>query len=68
MKLLLAIAKEGCASRITSAAFVKRHKLPSASSVQAALKPLLRSDIVTNDNGHYRIYDYFYAQWLKNYF
>ncbi len=67
-QLLLAIAKEGRASSITSAAFVKRHKLPSASSVQAALKPLLQSDIVSNDNGHYRIYDYFFAHWLNNSF
>lgn len=64
-QLLLAIAKEGRASRVTSAAFIKKHNLSSASSVQAALKPLLQSDIVTNDNGQYRIYDYFFSEWVK---
>jgi hypothetical protein len=36
----------------------------SASSVQAALKPLLKNDIVINEDGKYRIYDYFFADYL----
>ena len=67
-QLLQAIAKEGRVKGITSAAFIKKYKLTSASSVQAALKPLLKSDILTNDNGQYRIYDYFFAQWFKEAF
>lgn len=64
-QLLSAISKEGWVKGITSSAFIKKYKLPSASSVQAALKPLLKLDIVTNDNGQYRIYDFFFSQWLK---
>ncbi len=63
-QLLQAIAKEGRVSGITSGAFVKKHKLSSPRSIQAALKPLLKADIVTADNGQYRIYDYFFATWL----
>ena len=63
-QLLTAIAKERNVEGITSAEFVKRHRLVSASSVQAALKPLLKNDIVTNDEGTYRIYDYFFADYL----
>ena len=63
-QLLQAIAKEGHASNITSSAFIKKHRLPSASSVQAALKPLMESDIVTSNNGQYHVYDYFFAEWL----
>ncbi|MBR2127368.1 MAG: ATP-binding protein [Bacteroidales bacterium] len=63
-QLLYAIAKDGTASGITSADFIKRHGLASASSVQAALKPLLKNDIVTCEDGTYRIYDYFFADYL----
>ena len=63
--VLQAIAKEGKAVGITSAAFIKKYNFPSASSVQSAVKPLLRSDWVTHDGEAYRVYDYFFAEWLK---
>lgn len=62
--LLLAIAKEGEARAITSAAFLRKHSLPSASSVQSAAKALLRSELITQDGDSYRVYDYFFARWL----
>ncbi len=63
-QLLYAIAKDRAVEGITSSDFVKRHRLVSASSVQAALKPLLKNDIVTCEEGCYRIYDYFFADYL----
>lgn len=63
--LLQAIAREGKAMNITSSAFIRRHSLPSASSVQSALRPLLNDDIVTQDGSSYRVYDYFFATWLR---
>ncbi len=63
-QLLYAIAKDKAVEGITSSDFVKRHRLVSASSVQAALKPLLKNDIVTCEEGCYRIYDYFFADYL----
>ena len=48
-ELLYAIAKEGEAERITSAAFIKRHSLASASSVQSAMKKLLEKDIINRN-------------------
>ncbi len=65
--VLLAIAKEGKANNITSAAFIKKHSLVSASSLQSALKPLLKNDIIIKEDDTYRVYDYFYAEWLKKY-
>lgn len=62
--ILQAIAKERIANGITSAEFIKKHKLPSASSVQAAIKPLLKQDIITKEDDGYRVYDYFFAAWL----
>ena len=63
--LLFAIVKEGNATSITSGAFIKRHKLVSASSVQAALKALYEKDIVTNQQGAWFVYDVFFAQYLS---
>ena len=67
-QLLQAIAKEHGVNGITSSSFIKKYNLPSASSVQAALKPLLKSDIVVMTNGFYRIYDYFFADWIEKEF
>ena len=63
-QLLQAIASDRTVEGITSSDFVKKHRLVSASSVQAALKPLLKNDIVTCEEGTYRIYDYFFADYL----
>ena len=63
--LLQALAKEGIANNITSAKFIKKYSLQSASSVQAAAKMLLKNDIITKNNNQYRIYDFFFSQWLS---
>ncbi len=64
-EVLLAVAKEGEAQNITSAAFVRRHRLTSPSSVQSAVKALLAADLLTQNNGIYRVYDYFFSDWLR---
>lgn len=62
--LLQAIARDRTATGITSTGFITRHNLPSASSVQAAAKGLLASDIITKMDDTYRIYDRFFSEWL----
>lgn len=62
--ILQAIAREGIARNVTSAAFIKKYNLPSASSVQSAIKGLLKNDIITQEDDTYRVYDYFFAIWL----
>lgn len=64
-ELLIAITKEGKANSITSGAFIKKYKLPSASSVQSALKGLLEKDFVTQEANSYQIYDRFFGLWLQ---
>lgn len=64
-EILIAICKEGKASNVTSGAFIKKYKLPSASSVQAALKGLLEKDFITKEQGIYQVYDRFFSLWLK---
>lgn len=62
--VLQAIAKEGEVRGITSSAFIKKYNLSSASSVQSAIKSLLKNDLVTQEQDVYRVYDYFFADWL----
>ena len=62
--VLQAIAKEGIAQNITSSKFIKKYNLNSASSVQAAVKLLLKNDIITQTDKGYRVYDFFLSEWL----
>ena len=64
-ELLYAIAKDGEAERITSAAFIKRHSLASASSVQSAMKKLLEKDIITEINKVFSVADRLFAMWMN---
>ena len=66
--VLQAIAKEGNARNITSAQYIQKYHLNSASSVQAAVKSLLKNEMVTYEEGCYRLSDFFFAEWLANIF
>ena len=65
-ELLYAIANEGEATGITSADFVKRHSLTSASSVQSAVKKLLDKDIITEINKVYSVTDKLFSLWIND--
>ncbi len=65
-ELLMAIATEGRARRITSSQFVKRHRLKSASSVQAAIRKLMEYGIVTVQENEYYIEDQLLQRWLMS--
>lgn len=67
-ELLLAINREGKATKITSVNFVKRHKLYSTSTVQAACKGLLEKELITEEHGVYFVYDKFFDIWLTQNF
>jgi AAA+ ATPase superfamily predicted ATPase len=62
--VLQAIAKEGLAQNITSSKFIKKYNLSSASSVQAAVKLLIKNDLITQTGNGYRVYDFFLSEWL----
>ena len=64
-ELLYAIAKEGKAEKITGGAFIKKHALLSASSVQAAMKKLFELDLITLDDGFYTIPDRFLSLYIR---
>ena len=66
---LIAIAKEGKASGVTSVAFVKKHALKSPSSVQYAISNLLEKQLLTYQNdGRTKIFslsDRFMEMWIS---
>ena len=63
--LFTAIAREGKATAVTGGAFIRKHKLYSASSVNSALKGLLDKDFITVDKNVYSVYDQFFTLWLR---
>ena len=67
-ELLIAIAKEGEVCAITSGEFITKYRLPSASSVQSALRGLLEKDFITVEAGGYHIYDQFLNCWIRDSF
>ncbi len=63
-ELLYAIALDGEASSITSAAFIQKHRLASASSVQSAAKKLLEKDLITEVAKAYSVSDKLLGLWM----
>lgn len=63
--IAVAIAHEQLVKKPLSQDFISRHKLPSPSSVQAALEKLEWNQTVMHDTSGYYIYDQFFAQWLS---
>lgn len=64
-QVLIAIAAEGKASGVSGGAFIRKYKLPSASSVVSAIKGLLEKDFITEDKGQYWVYDKLFVHWLR---
>jgi len=54
---LYAIAREGKAERVLSAAFIKRHALVSTSSMQSAIKKLIEMELISTHNSTYSVSD-----------
>lgn len=64
--LLFAVTKDGEVENPTSSAFVRKHQLPSASSVQSAARSLIERGILVKKAGCLRVYDYFFDEWLRS--
>lgn len=64
-EILYAIAKEGNATQILSAAFIKRYSLSSASSIQAAVKKLLERDLINEREKSYFLTDRLLEMWIN---
>lgn len=65
-ELLYSIAIDKKAESITSSAFIRRHSLASASSVQSASRKLLEKGLVTVNDGIWSISDMFFGMWIRS--
>ena len=63
--VLVAIAIDGKAIKVTSGAFLRKHNLESASMVQTALRYLLEAEWVTVREQTYFVSDAFFSMWLR---
>ena len=66
VRLLKAIAQEGCVKEVLAGNFISKHKLRAASSVSSALKKLVANELVYQTTDGYIIYDRFMGKWLRN--
>lgn len=64
-RVLAAIASEVRIRKVNTADFIGRHKLSTASVVNAALRKLLKEDIITVDLKEYSIPDKFLWLWVN---
>lgn len=65
IRLLKAIANEGCVKEVLAGDFISRHRLRAASSVSSSLKKLLDNELVYQTTDGYIIYDRFMGEWLR---
>ena len=65
VRLLKAIAREGCVKEILAVDFISRNRLRAASSVSASLKRLQDNELVYLTPQGYIIYDRFMREWLR---
>ena len=63
--LLKAIAKEDIVKEPTGKEFLKKHRLPSASSVKTALDTLADKELLYRQADGYIVYDRFLGLWLR---
>lgn len=63
--LLRAIASEGLVKMPTSKDFIQKYKLSAASTIKTNLNSLINKEMMYADENGYKVYDVFFAQWLK---
>ena len=62
--LMVALAKEEY-PEVFSKKFLESYGLGASSSIQKALKKLLKKELVRQENGSYVIYDLFFKKWIR---
>ena len=63
--LVKAIANEKQVKKPTSKDFIKKHNLSAASTIATNLNALVSKEMIYRETGGYKVYDVFFAQWLK---
>lgn len=66
VRLLKAIANEGCVKEILAGDFISKYNLRATSSVKASLKKLLDNELIYQTPEGYIIYDRFMNEWINS--
>jgi uncharacterized protein len=66
-QLLIAIACEEPAQKITSGAFISKYQLSAASTVSQNLKSLIDKQLIEYEDDGYILSDVFFSRWLRYY-
>ena len=66
VKLLRAIAKEGCVKEINSGRFISKYDLKATSSVNTSLKKLVDKELIYKSQDGFIVYDRFMSIWLQS--
>jgi len=64
-QVIIALSKKSSKDKVLSKQFLKKHSLPSASTVQYSLNHLVENDLIDKENGIYTITDLFFKKWLS---
>ena len=62
--LLKAIGREGVVGAISAGDFIRRHRLPAASTIRSAAAKLQNRDIIYRTEKGFIVYDRFFGLWL----
>lgn len=65
VRLMKAIAKERVVIEINAGTFIAKYRLKAASSINTALRTLIRKEMVYKSDKGYMVYDRFMAIWLR---
>ena len=64
-QVIIALSKKSSKDKVLSKQFLKKHSLPSASTVQYCLNSLVDNDLIDKENGIYTVIDLFFKKWLS---
>jgi len=64
-QVIIALSKKLSEDKVLSKQFLKKHSLPSISTVQYSLNYLVDNDLIDKENGVYTIIDIFFKRWLS---
>ncbi|MBU4123251.1 hypothetical protein KJ959_06190, partial [bacterium] len=63
-QVLTALALTGKDDKVFSAAYLRKHKLGSASSVQRTVESLIEKDLIDKSGGYHSIIDVIFKKWI----
>lgn len=65
--ILKAIAKEEGVKQPSAQSFIRKYNLGTTSTINSAIKSLIKKDLIFMENEKYQVYDVFFSLWFKLY-